>query len=142
MSQENVEVVRRSLEAYARRDVAAMRKLNDPEMELDWSASRSWLSGVYRGFDEAPRFYEGYFEAFATIEIEPSSFIELGESVVVPNVAHQRGRDGIEVSAKSTLVFTLRGRRIVRTCLYQTTEQALQACHEGAGAEGPAKERG
>jgi ketosteroid isomerase-like protein len=142
MSQENVEVVRQSLEAYARRDVETMRKLNDPAMVLDWSASRSWLAGVYRGFDEALRFYEGYFEAFAKIEFEPSSFIEVGESVVVPNVARQRGRDGIEVSAKSTLVFTLHRRRIVRTCLFQTTEQALEACREGAAAESRTEEQG
>lgn len=136
-----MEVVRQSLEAYARRDVAAMRNLNDPEMELDWSASRSWLAGVYRGFDEALRFYEGYFEAFAKIEIEPSSFIEVGESVVVPNVARQWGRDGIEVSAKSTFVFTLRRRRIVRTCLFQTTEQALKACRDREGVEPAAEEQ-
>lgn len=142
MSQENVEVVRQSLEAYAHRDVAAMRELNDPEMELDWSASRSWLAGVYRGFDEALRFYEGYFEAFAKIEFEPTSFIEMGESVVVPNVARQWGRDGIEVSARSTLVFTLRRRKIVRTCLFQTTEQALEACREGTVTERPAEELG
>jgi ketosteroid isomerase-like protein len=142
MSQENVEVVRQSLDAYARRDVAAMRKLNDPEMELDWSASRSWLAGVYRGFDEALRFYEGYFEVFAKIEIEPLSFIEVGESVVVPNVARQWGRDGIAVSARGTFVFTLRRGRIVRTCLFQTTELALEACREGAGIERPAEGQG
>jgi len=135
MSQENVEVVRQSLDAYVRRDVAAMRKLNHPEMELDWSASRSWLAGVYHGFDEALRFYEGYFEVFARIEIEPSSFIEVGESVVVPNLAQQWGRDGIAVSAKSTFVFTLRRGRIVRTCLFQTTEQALEACRDREGVE-------
>jgi len=76
---------------------------------------------------EALRFYAGYFEAFEEIVIEPDRLIEAGDSVVVPNVAHQRGRDGIEVSARSTLVFTVRGRRITRICLYQETEQALKA---------------
>jgi ketosteroid isomerase-like protein len=59
--------------------------------------------------------------------IKPDSFTEAHDSVVVPNVAYQRGRDGIEVSARSTLVFTLRGRRITRICLYQDTQQALEA---------------
>lgn len=127
MSEETLDVVQQALYAYTHRDVEALRALADPDTELDWSASRGWLAGVYRGIDEALRFYAGYFEAFEEIVIEPDRLIEAGDSVVVPNVAHQRGRDGIEVSARSTLVFTVRGRRITRICLYQETEQALKA---------------
>jgi ketosteroid isomerase-like protein len=127
MSQENVDVVRRSLEAFTSRDVQALRSLNDPGMELDWSESKGWLAGVYRGFDEALRFYEGYFQAFEATLIEPDQFIEAGESIVVPNIAHQRGRDGIEVSARGTFVFTLRDHKIIRIRLYQETDDALKA---------------
>jgi ketosteroid isomerase-like protein len=127
MSQENVDVVRRSLEAFTSRDVEALRSLNDPRMELDWSESKGWLAGVYRGFDEALRFYEGYFQAFEATVIEPDQFIEAGESIVVPNIAHQRGRDGIEVSARGTFVFTLRDHKIIRIRLYQETDDALKA---------------
>jgi ketosteroid isomerase-like protein len=127
MSHKNVKLVRKALDAYTRRDVDALRKVADPDLELDWSASRGWLAGVYRGFDEALRFYQGYFEAFKEIAIEPDRFIDLGDSVVVPNVAHQLGRHGNEVSARSTLVFTVRSGKLVRICLYQETEQALAA---------------
>jgi ketosteroid isomerase-like protein len=127
MSQENVEIVRAALDAYSQRDVGVLRALNDPDMVLDWSASVGWLAGVYGGFDEALRFYEGYFEAFDEVVIKPDRFIDVGESVVVPNVAHQRGRDGIEVSARATFVFTIRNRKITHVCLYQETEQALKA---------------
>jgi len=127
MSQENVEIVRQSLDAFSQRDIDTMRALNDPELVLDWSASVGWLAGVYRGFDEALRFYEGYFEAFQEVVIEVDRFIDVGELVVVPNVSHQRGRDGIEVSARGTFVFTIRNRKIARICLYQETEQALIA---------------
>jgi len=58
---------------------------------------------------------------------EPERFIDAGESVVVPNMVHIRGRDGIEVSARSAIVFTFRSHRITRMCLYQETEQALKA---------------
>jgi len=127
MSQENVEIVRQSLDAFSQRDIDTLRALNDPELVLDWSASVGWLAGVYRGFDEALRFYEGYFEAFQEVVIEVDRFIDVGELVVVPNVSHQRGRDGIEVSARGTFVFTIRNRKIARICLYQETEQALIA---------------
>jgi ketosteroid isomerase-like protein len=122
-----VEITRQALDAYTRRDVEALRGAADPDIELDWSGSLSWLAGIYRGLDETLHFYEGYFEAFESIVIEADRFIDAGESVVVPNVARQRGRDGIEVSARSTFVFTIRNRKITRICLYQETEQALKA---------------
>jgi ketosteroid isomerase-like protein len=103
MPNENVEIVRRSLDAYARRDEAALREIVDVEFELDWSRSIGWLAGVYRGIDEALRFYAGYFEAFREIVVKPDCFIHSGDLVVVPNEALQRGRGGIEVSARSCL---------------------------------------
>jgi ketosteroid isomerase-like protein len=126
MSEQNVEVVRQSLDAYCRRDVETLRMLHHPQLELDWSASRGPLAGVYRGFDEALRFYAEYYETFEETTVVADRFIDAGERVVVPNVAHQRGRDGIEVSARSTLVYTVRDRTITRICLYQEEEQALK----------------
>ncbi len=55
MSEENADAVRDSLDAYARRDIQTLRELAHPDVELDWSASRSWLAGVYRGIDESMR---------------------------------------------------------------------------------------
>jgi ketosteroid isomerase-like protein len=127
MSNENVEIVRRSLDAYARRDEAALREIVDVDFELDWSRSIGWLAGVYRGIDEALRFYSGYFEAFREIVIRPDCFIHTDDLVVVPNEARQRGRGGIEVSARSCLVFTVRSGKLVRICLYQETGEALEA---------------
>jgi ketosteroid isomerase-like protein len=127
MSQENVELVEQSLDAYRRRDIEALRGANHPDMELDWSASRGFQAGVYRGFDEALRFYREYFAVFEEIIFESLSFIEAGDSVVVPNVARVRSRDGIEVTARSALVFTVRDHRIARVCLHQETAQALKA---------------
>src|SRR6478736_10549435 len=127
MSQENVEIVKQALDAYAQRDIEALHAVGDPNIVLDWSASVGWLAGVYRGRDETDRFYEGYYEAFEEVVIVADRYIGAGESVVVPNVAHQRGRDGIEVSARATFVFTLRNRKITRICLYQETAEALKA---------------
>jgi ketosteroid isomerase-like protein len=127
VSQENVEIVRQSLDAYGRRDIDALRTLNHPDLELDWSASGGSLAGVYRGFDEALRFYAEYYETFDATSIEPDRFVETGDLVVVPNVAYQRGRDGIEVSARSTLVFAVHNRLITRICLYQDEDEAFKA---------------
>jgi ketosteroid isomerase-like protein len=127
MSKQSVDVVRHSLDAYARRDVEALRALTHVDIELDWSRSLGWLAGAYRGFDQTIRFYEGYFDAFEEIVIQADCFIHAGEHVVVPNVAHQTGRDGIRVSARSTIVFTVRDGKLARICLYQGTDEALAA---------------
>ena len=127
MSQENVEIVRRSLDAYCRRDVDALRRLHHPDFELDWSASRGTLAGVYRGIEEALRFYAEYYEVFEATAVEPKRFVEIGDLVVVPNVVHQRGRDGIEVTARSALVYSVQNRQITRVCLFQDEGQALKA---------------
>lgn len=127
MSKATVEVVQRGIAAYNRRDFEELRRLNHPELVLDWSASRGLGAGVYRGEDEAMRFYRDFLETFEEVRIEPERFIESGDSVVVPNVARVRGRDGVETVARSSFVFDIRDGRIVRICLYQEIDAALEA---------------
>src|SRR4051794_9804434 len=105
MSEENVEVVRRAISAYNRRDLEALRAVNDPDIELDWTESLGLDAGVYRGHDDVLAFFQQYFEAFGRIEIEADRFIERGDSVVVSTSAQLVGRDGIETSARSFMVF-------------------------------------
>lgn len=127
MSQENVEVVRKALALYNRRDFEALQALNHPDVALDWSASRAVFAGVYRGWPEVLRFYKNVFvEVFEEAVIEPERFIESGDSVVVPNTGRVRGRDGIHAVARSALLFEVRDGWIVRIRLYQETREALE----------------
>jgi ketosteroid isomerase-like protein len=135
MSKENVEIVQRSIDAYNRRDFEGLRKVSDPELEVDWSESRGLQVGVYRGLEAVLDFYRTFLDTFERVEIRPDRFIESGDSIVVPNTAHIAGRDGIETVARSTLVFELRGSLITHICLYQETHEALEA----VGLEEPPK---
>jgi ketosteroid isomerase-like protein len=114
--------VRRGIDAYNRRDLEALRPLHHPDVELDWSASRSPTAGIYQGIDAVMQFHAEYIATFERIVIEPERLILSGSSVLVPNVARVRGRDGIEVAARSTLVFTFRGRRLIHIRLCQTAD--------------------
>ena len=127
MSQETVEIVQRAIAAYNRRDFAAMRALNHPDLELDWSASRGLQAGVYQGWEEVMGMYENFLSTFKEVVVEPDRFIESGDLVVVPNSAQMRGRDGIETDARSAIVFEVRSGRVARICLYQETREALEA---------------
>jgi ketosteroid isomerase-like protein len=127
MSQENVEIAQETLEAFGRRDVEALRRLSDPEVVLDWSASLGIEAQVYRGIEEVLRFFAGYFEVFEELVFEQMRFIDAGESIVVSSVARSKGRGGIAASARNALTFTIPAGRVSRICLYQQTEQALKA---------------
>jgi ketosteroid isomerase-like protein len=127
MSEENVEVVRRAIDAYNRRDFDAIRAISEPEVELDWSASRGLEAGLYKGLEEVIGFYRNFLDTFEEVHIEPERFVESGDLVVVPNSAQIRGRDGIETVARSALVFEIRGGCVARICLYQETAEALEA---------------
>ena len=127
MSQENIEIVRQGIAAYNRRDFEALRELNASDIELDWSDSRGPEAGVYQGVEEVFGFYRDFLAAWEMVRIEPDEFIESEDSLVVPNTAHLRGRDGIETVARSALVFELRDGRIARIRLFQETRDALEA---------------
>jgi ketosteroid isomerase-like protein len=127
MSQENVEVVRGAIDAYNRRDFAAIRAFNHPQVEVDWSASRGLEARIYQGEEDVMRFMQSFLGMFEQVKMEPDRFIESGDSVVVPNSAYLRGRDGIETVARSTIVFEVRSGRVARMRLYQETREALDA---------------
>jgi ketosteroid isomerase-like protein len=127
MSQKNVDMAQRCIDAFDRRDVEAMRTLDHPDVELDFSASVGVDAGVYKGIDAVLRFFESYFDAFEEIAVNPDCFIGAGASVVVPNRSRSLGRDGVEVFARSTFVLTFGAGQLTRICLYQETGEALKA---------------
>jgi ketosteroid isomerase-like protein len=73
------------------------------------------------------RFYAEWYAMFEMTVIEPERFVEVDDSVIVPNVARLRGREEIEVSARSALLFTVRDHRITHVRLFQETSDALKA---------------
>jgi ketosteroid isomerase-like protein len=126
MSQENVEIVKAAIDAFDREDWDALIQAAAPGFELDWSRATSPLSAVY-GLDQVRRFLEEFTEYWESVRTEPHEFIEAGDLVVVPLTGHARGRDGIEVTASPTIVWTIRDGAIERAAMYQEKEDALEA---------------
>jgi ketosteroid isomerase-like protein len=127
MSEENVETLRRHTEAWNRRDLMAWLALSSSGAEFDWSRSRGPLKGVYRGHGELEVFWDAFWSTFEDVQVEMHGFTEVGSEVVVPNTAHLRGRQGIEVVARSTFVFTVESGRITRLRMFQERAEALEA---------------
>jgi len=127
MSEEKVEIVRRHAEAWNQRDRTTWLALFSSGAELDWSRSRGPLKGVYRGNREFEVFWDAFWSTFEDVHVEMHSFTEVGSDVVVPNTAHIRGRQGIEVVARSTFLFTIENGRITRFWMFQEKTEALEA---------------
>lgn len=127
MSQHNVEIVRRAIEALNRGDMEAALHSSDPEVEVDWSRSRGLSPGIHHGYAAALAFWSSLHETFDDITVSPQEFIEHGDHVLVPNRTRFRGREGIEVDTRSTVVVTLRNGRILRWRLFQERQDALEA---------------
>lgn len=116
MSQDNVELVRRLIEAVNRRDRDAAFRYLDPEIEVDWARFRGLEAEAYRDEPAARGFW-----------ITPLEFIEIGEHVVVPIATLLCGRDGVEGVARSAPVVTVRRGRVVAWTLYEKKADALEA---------------
>jgi ketosteroid isomerase-like protein len=127
MSEENVEAARRHIEGWNRRDLTAWLASFHPDGELDWLRSRGPLKGVYRGHAKLEGFWDAFWSTFEDIQLEVHGFTEVGSEVVVPNTAHLRGRQGIEVIARSTFVFTLENGQITRLRMFQERDEAFEA---------------
>ena len=113
MSQQNVEIVRASLDASMRGDWESAFRDVAPNFELDLSRTIGPVPGVYRG-EEAQRVLIDFLESWQSVRVEPREFIEEGEHVVVPTTEHFVGRDGIGVQARNTWAWTIRDGACVR----------------------------
>ncbi|HXF00937.1 MAG TPA: nuclear transport factor 2 family protein [Solirubrobacterales bacterium] len=95
MSQENVDVVRRNIEAWNRRDLTAWLGSYSPDAEIDWSRSRGPHKGVYRGHGEIEAFWDVWWSTFEDVQLETThGFVEAGSEVVYSQTTHIRGREG------------------------------------------------
>ena len=66
-------------------------------------------------------------EQFESTRNEPQEFIEAGDEVITPMIGYFRGRDGIELTARFTYVWSLRRGAVTRLTLYQERDEALEA---------------
>jgi uncharacterized protein len=125
MSRENVETVRRHLEAYFSGDHEAALAAYDPAVEFDLSNGPE--GRVYRGHDgvvEAIRTWGGTWEDW---KIEIEEIVDAGEHVLVVDRQSGRGKgSGVEFDQQTFWVYTLREGKIIRVMWLPTRARALE----------------
>jgi uncharacterized protein len=129
MSEENMELVRASWEAWSRGDMAPLFEFYDPEIEWDMTHSYVPDMGVFHGHEGIRDFFREWQAFFAEYWAEPEEFIDTGESVIVRVRQGGRGRSstvGVEMPAYWQL-YRLRDGRAVRVEIYRDEAAALEA---------------
>ena len=137
MSQENIEAMQRAIDAYNRRDVEAMLRELDPEVEWH-SALPMLLSGqatVYRGHEGIRELFSEFDDVLDEIHVETTEIRDLGDRVVFIGRIRMRGKkSGIETeSPLASVSVSIDGKAVlVRT--YLDPKDALEAAGHGSSA--------
>ena len=127
MSQENVEIVRRSWEAFATQGPDAVLPFLHPEVVLvdpDLPGG-----GKFEGHDGFLTFVRQVLDVFEDYRVEPEEFLDAGGERVVVFLRHQgRGKEsGAPIELRDAHVWTIEDEKVTRIGLYLDRDKALEA---------------
>ena len=126
MSQENVELVRRRLDAVNRGDLDALVELTDPDA-IWWDRPDDPGAGPHRGRDAGLQHLAEILK-HVDLQAHPDEFIDAGDSVVVGLRLTGRGRaSGADFEEHEFHVFTLRDGKVTEQREYRERKEALKA---------------
>jgi uncharacterized protein len=130
MAQENVELVRRSFEAFARGDFETAFAAHDPNTEWCTAADEPDQQ-TYRGIAGLVKLIGSLTDPWEDRfghAMEFEGFIDRGDWVIVPWRARLLGKgSGIPIEVQETYAVLVRGGKIVRVEEHRSKEQALEA---------------
>ena len=128
MSEENVEIVRRSFAAYDSGGLDAWAEFWHPD--IDWRAVEGYIDdvGLIRGRDGLRQHYRQWEETFDAVRIEIEELTKAGDEVValLRMVGRMKGTDA-EIDISYAVVISIRDGKIARGREYSTREEALEA---------------
>jgi uncharacterized protein len=130
VSQQNVEIVRRAFEAYARGDVPAMLKDAHPE-QIIYRADPD--GATYHGREGLMQAIAEWVEDFDEFTATAREFIDANDHQVVVRV-HQKAvgaQSGAPTEADFWFVHTLSDARITRLDMFASKAQAFEAAGLG-----------
>ncbi|HME02198.1 MAG TPA: nuclear transport factor 2 family protein [Solirubrobacteraceae bacterium] len=127
MPQDKVEVARRAVDAYNRRDVEGFfAELGTTDFEWYPAITRALDGGGYRGREGVERFAADTSENWEELQNTAAEFRDLGDRVLVLGRLQGRGRgSGAPVDQPYAGIFDFRGERIWRYRVYLDRAEGL-----------------
>ena len=128
MAQENVDAARHLIQAFNRRDLAALTERFDPEIEWTPGGPAAVERDVYRGHDEVSNGIAATWETWETFQLEEHEARDLGDAVLWLGRARLTGgASHMELEQEFAIRLLMRHGRIVRLDGYRTWQDALEA---------------
>ena len=138
MSEDDVRIVRDSLQAYADGGLDAMQEHWDDE--IDWRAIEGAPDdvGEIRGKERMRRYLQEWVDMFEGITNVPEELVDLGNGRVLAlqRAAGRAKLSGAETEIRFAVVYTVRDGKIVRGREYLDRAQALDAVSREGSAGG------
>jgi ketosteroid isomerase-like protein len=127
ISEQNVEIVKRLIDAFNDRDLDTFAGLTTPDLE--WTTSMTAVEGeVFWGREGIETYFERMREAWEEFRSLASEYRDLGDRVLFIGRLEGRGLvSGAPVSAPLDILFDLRGGNISRLHSYLDHGEALLA---------------
>jgi ketosteroid isomerase-like protein len=129
MSQENVGLALRALDAFKRGDVDALVALVSPDVVWEENPDLPGLREVYRGRAEVREWMAAVLEVLENLQVEIAELTELGDDrVFAEGVLSARGKgSGAPLELRVWMVLSFAEGKITRRQVSWTRDQALEA---------------
>jgi ketosteroid isomerase-like protein len=128
MSQENVELIRRSFDAFNRGDLDAILDDLAPEYEFHPSGRFKDTQRVYRGREGFIDFWRAFRAAWEEITISTERIEDRGDRVLTLGHFHGKGSgSGVEVEGEAAWVHTIKDGEVVHLRSFTSWKEALEA---------------
>jgi ketosteroid isomerase-like protein len=129
MSPDKVELVKRAIDAYNRRDIDTLfAELATPDFEWFPALTRAFEGGGYRGREGVEMFDADTRENWEELQTLVEEIRDLGDRVLVLGRLQGRGKgSGAPVDAQMAGIYEVRGGRISRVRVYLDRAEGLRA---------------
>ena len=128
MSRENVEVVRRWIESYNRRDIEGVIALSGPEIEFRSIFAGIESGGVFRGYPGVLDYFKALDDAYERFLLVPHELVDAGAGVLLVGDADWCGRESGAAGKTSIFpAFWLRAGKVFRVETFTDRGTAVDA---------------
>jgi ketosteroid isomerase-like protein len=126
MSQENVELVRKSIEAWNQRDRETLMSYTTSDVEWEAGGPAAVEQPIYAGRDELARGTEALWETWEEFRLQETEVRDLGDSVLwMGRMKLKGGASHVELDQEFAIRFSVRGGEIARGKAFLSWQEAL-----------------
>ena len=128
MSQDNVETMRRGIEAWNRRDLEGWLERATPDVEWIPASPAAVERSVYRGQEEVRQAFAVIWETWEEFRCEESEIRDLGDTLLWLGRVHARGRAShVELEHDFAIHLIARDGKVSRSEAFLSWQEGLEA---------------